>query len=338
MVSSFGYFLFWQSFDVSTVEAAMRRNFSAMKFESRIMLGGNYMIPIRIDTIGECSGCSKPNFEYREADNDAIANPVRGEISGALIKTSESFFISESDLRKPEGVDRFTEHNPSEDLVPATIVQDQSLCNEDVVVGIESGKKMDCFDTLLHEYPEQNISHSLDDDGVCRNNTGKDPLRESNQKNKEVERGSTEGLVNYDKDREKEDVAQRLGPVVYEEEPTKDLDLKKGMRELDLGKNKTVRNMVTRSTYKVAQSSNPKQLLKSSRILKGGQKNDIHSRTQILTESIACNKFDNAPKKIDQRKNDENIIAKHKLKLSRKENVAENISSTSKVRGFCYHI
>lgn len=338
----------------------MRRNFCAMKFESRIVNGGNYMIPIRIDSIGECSGCSEPNLKYREADNDGITSMVKGEISGSLIKANESFFISESDSRKLEGLDRFVGHNPFANLAPPTSVQDQSLCNDDVV-GIGSEDKMDCFDSFGNEYPEQNITPTVDGEKVCRNNTCRDSLLESNEINKEEKRGPKEGLVNYENDREMEDVAQRVdpvacgedptdvlelekgiiresiekykeerglkegminydkneemedvalrvNPVVCGEEPTKVLELKKGMHVLDLDTNKTVRKMVTRSTNKIAQSSsNPKQLLKPSRTLKGGQKNDLHSKPQILTESLACNKFDNVPKKIDQ-SNDQNII------------------------------
>ncbi|GAU20223.1 hypothetical protein TSUD_352870, partial [Trifolium subterraneum] len=378
--------IFVKSFSDTTVEDVMRRSFFAMQSESRIMHGGNPMIPIRIDTIGGYSGCSEQNFEYREADNDGITNTAQGDISGALIKTSESFFINESGLMKlDQDLDRLAWNNSFVSLAPPTNVQDQSPCNEGGVVSIGSEKKMDCLDTFGNEYPEQNITPTVDGDDVCGNNTCKDPLRESNEINEEEERGPTEGLINYDKDREMEDVAQRVNPVACGEEPTQGLELKKGiLREsnekgkeeeislkeglisydksreidvaqwvnptvcgeeptevlefkkgkhvLDLDKNKRARTMVTRSTNKVAQSSsNPKQILKSSSILKGGLKNDQHSMTQILTESLACNKIDNVPHKIDQCKDDQNVIAKNKLKQSRKENVAEDNSMTSKV-------
>lgn len=346
------------------------------------------MIPIRIDSIGECSGCSEPNFKYREADNDGITSMVKGEISGSLIKANESFFISESDSRKLDGLDRFVGHNPFPNLAPPTSVQDQSLCNDVDVVGIGSENKMDCFDSFGNEYPEQNITTIVDGENVCRNNTCRDSLLESNEINKEEERGPKEGLVNYqndremedvaqrvdpvacgedpekvlelekgiiresiekykeerglkegminyDKNKEMEDVAQRVNPVVCGEEPTKVLELKKGMHVLDLDTNKTVRKMVTRSTNKIAQpSSNPKQLLKSSCMLKDGQKNDLHSKTQILTESLAFNNSDNVPKKIDQG-HDQSIISKNKLKQSRKENAEEDNFMTSKVSSFC---
>jgi len=387
-----------QSFADTTAEAVMRRNFRAMKFESRIVNGGNYMIPIRIDSIGECSGCSEPNFKYRKADNDGITSMVKGEISGSLIKANESFFSSESDSRKLEGLDRFVGHNAFANLATPTSVQDQSLCNDGDVAGIGSENKMDCFNSFGNEYPEQNITPTVDGENICGNNTCKDSLREYNEINKE-ERGPEEGLVNYDNDREMEyfaqrvnyvacgedptevlelekgiiresieknkeergskegmtnsdknkemeDVAQRVNPVVRGEEPTKVLELKKGMHILDLDKNKTVRNtvtqseetllhhMVTRSTSKVAQSSsNPKQLLKSSRILKEGQKIDLPSKTQIPTESLACNKFDNVPKKIDQG-NDQNIIegdaGKDQNVLTRSTNKVAQPSSNPK--------
>ncbi|PNX92174.1 putative serine threonine-protein kinase cdc7-like protein [Trifolium pratense] len=369
---------FVKSFSDTTAEAVMR-SFYAMQFESRILHRGNSMIPIRIDTIGECSGCSEPSFEYRKADNDGITNMAQGDIYGFLIKTSESFFISESGLMKlDKDLGRLAGNNPFANLEPPTDVQDQSLCNEGGLVGIGSEKKMDCFDTFGNEYPEQNISPTVDGDDVCRNNTCKYPLRESNEINEE-ERGPKEGLINDDKDREMEDVAQRANPVACgeeptqvmesnekgkeeeiglkeglisydkniemedvaqwvnpivcgEEEPTKVLEFKIGTHVLDSDKNKRARSMVTRSTNKVAQSSsNPKQVLKTSRILKGGLKNDQHSMTQILTESLACNKFDNVPNKIDQCKYDQNIIGKNKHKQSRKENVEEDNSMTSKV-------
>jgi hypothetical protein len=381
-----------QSFSDTTAEAMMR-SFRAMQFESRIMHGGN-RIPIRIDTIRECLGRSKPNFEYREADNDGITNAAQGDIYDFLIKTSESFFINESGLMKLDmDIDRLAGNNPFANIPPPTNVQDQSLCNEGGVVGIGSEKKMDCFDTFGNEYPEQNITPTVDGDDVCRNNTCKDQLRESNEINEEEERGPNEGLINddknremedvaqrvnpvacgeeptqvlelkkgilresnenskeeeiglkeglisYEKNREMEDVAQQVNPIVFGEEPTKVLEFKKGMHVLDLEKNKRARSMVTRSTNKAAQSSsNPKQVLKTSRILKGGLKNDQHSMTQILTESLACNKFDNVPNKIDQCKDDQNIIAKNKLKQSRKENMAEDNSMTSKVSAFCEQI
>ncbi|WJX85910.1 non-specific serine/threonine protein kinase [Trifolium repens] len=322
---------FVKSFSDTTAEAMMR-SFLAMQFESRIMHGGN-RIPIRIDTIRERLGCSEPNFEYREADNDGITNPAQGDIYDFLIKTSKSFFINESGLMKLDrDIDRLAGNNPFANIPPPTNVQDQSLCNEGGVVGIGSEKKMDCFDTFGNEYPEQNITPTVDGDDVCRNNTCKDQLRESNEINEDEERGPNEGLINDDKNREMENVAQRVNPIVFGEEPTKVLEFKKGMHVLDLEKNKRARSMVTRSTNKAAQSSsNPKQVLKTSRILKGGLKNDQHSMTQILTESLACNKFDNVPHKIDQCKDDQNIIAKNKLKPSRKENMAEDNSMTSKV-------
>jgi hypothetical protein len=228
MCHIFYIFFCLQSFSDTTAEAMMR-SFRAMQFESRIMHGGN-RIPIRIDTIRECLGRSKPNFEYREADNDGITNAAQGDIYDFLIKTSESFFINESGLMKLDmDIDRLAGNNPFANIPPPTNVQDQSLCNEGGVVGIGSEKKMDCFDTFGNEYPEQNITPTVDGDDVCRNNTCKDQLRESNEINEEEERGPNEGLINDDKNREMQDVAQRVNPVACGEEPTQVLELKKGI-------------------------------------------------------------------------------------------------------------
>lgn len=299
------------------------------------MHDGSYMIPICIDTVGECSGWSEPNFGYREADNDGTTNTAHEEISDYLIKTTECFFICDSGLKKVEDLDGLPGHNPAAILAPPTSVQDQSLCNEGIVVGIESGKKVDCFDTFGNEYRELNITHYVDDVDVCRNNAGKDQQSDSIEKNIEYEKGLKEEVINYDKDKGKEDVAQSFKPVVFGEEPTKVLEFKKGTHVKDLDKNKRVRNMVTRSTNKAAHTSaNPKPVPKTSRISKGGLKYDQHSMTQILAESLACNKLEDAPKVIDQCKDDQNIVAKNKLKQNRKENLAEDNSMTSKVRAF----
>ncbi|KAL5061482.1 hypothetical protein RYX36_023219 [Vicia faba] len=323
--------IFIKSFVDTSAEAMMRRSFCTMKFEYRVMHDGNYMIPICIDTVGECLGWSEPNFEYKEADNNATTNTAQGVISDSLIKTSECFFVSDSGLKKLEDLDRLPEHNPVAILALPPSVHDQSLCNEGIVVGTESGKKVDCFDTFGNEYPELNITHYVDDVDVCRNNTGKDPQSDSNEKNKEYEKGLKEEVINYDKDRGKEDVAQSCKPVC-EEQPTKVLEFKKGTLVKDLDKNKRVRNMVTRSTNKAAHTSaNPKPVSKTSRISKGGLKYDPHSMTQILVESLACHKLEDAPKVIDQCKDDQNTVAKNKLKQNRKENLAEDNSMASKV-------
>ena len=75
-------------------------------------------------------------------------------------------------------------------------------------------------------------------------------------------------------------------------------------------------------------SSTPKRPLKSSSILKGGQKNDLHPKSQILKESLVSNKFGNVPKNVDQRKNEQNLTAR---KQNHKENMAGNIATTTKV-------
>lgn len=301
----FSFFWGAQSF-ADIAKDLMARNLSAIKFESQILHGGNSMIPLCIDAIGGCSGCPAPKFEHREANNDATTSMFQGEVSGPLIKASESLFMTGSDLTcgKLAGIDRFKE------------------CNLFVNLALP----MNCSDTFENQYPEQNIIHSVDDDGVCRSNTCKDPIRESNE-NEEVESGSKKGLIGSGTDGEKVDVAQMVNPTVCGEESTKTLELRNVTHVLNAEKNETVTNMVAQSTNKITQSSsNPKQLLKSSFTLKGGQKNDILSKTQILTESLACNKFDNASNK---------FITKHKLKQSRKENMADNNSMTPKVSAFC---
>ncbi|KAJ1415423.1 Serine/threonine-protein kinase, active site [Sesbania bispinosa] len=319
-------------------KAMMRRNFPEIKFESLVMHGGNAIIPLRIDTLGdgECSSCPAPKFGHREVDNNAITSMSRGGISGSVIKASDSLLMTGSDLtfRKLVGIDRFMECNLFVNRSLSTSFQDPSLHNEGVVGGniIEFGKKMDYFDTFRHEYPGQNIVHP--GSGICESNTCKDPVRESDE-NEEVESGSKKGFIGFGTDKEKEDAAQMVKPELCVEELTKDLEPENCIHVLNLDKNETLRNIGTQSSNKIAlSSSNPKQLLKSSSIVKGGQKNDIHLKTQILTESLACNKFENA----DHCKNDQKFITKHKLKQSRKENMAEteSISMTQKVEKKVY--
>lgn len=286
------------------------------------MHGRNYVVPLHVGTIGECSGCPATNFEHREINNDAMrvhntGNYVfEGEVSGSM---------------KLAGIDRFKEFNRFVHLPLSTSFPIPLLCNE--------GTAMDYSHTLGHECHEQNIIHSVHDDGICNSNNSKDPLSECNE-NAEVESDSKKGLIGKKECNENEEGGsnskkgligkkdvQKVNPVECGEEPMKGFQLKRDIRKLDLDKTKNERNMVTQSTNEVAQpSSNPKQLLKSSCILKGGQKNDLHSKTQILRESVAGGRDDNV-----QSKNDQKFAAKHKLKQSRNENMAENNSMASMV-------
>ncbi|XP_027357218.1 probable serine/threonine-protein kinase cdc7 [Abrus precatorius] len=325
----------FQSFP-DTVKAVMRRNFPAIKFEPPNISRGNFVFPLRIesiDTNGECSGCSVPNFKHREANNDASTSMSHGEVSRSVTKASDSLFMTGSAINcwKLASIDRFKECNLFVNLALPTCFQDTSLCHGGGVGSIEFWKKMDYFDTFRHGYPEQDIIHSVDVDGLCKSNTYKDPRRESNEDDK-MEIGSKKGLIGSDTNRDKEDVAQMVNPIPRGEELTNGSEQTNLIHEINLEKNKSGRN--TKSTYKSAQSTaSPKQLLKSSSILKGGQKNDLHPKSQILKESLACNKFDNVPKNVDRCKNDQKLITR---KQNRKENMAGSVSTTPKVEKKVY--
>ncbi|KAK7277174.1 hypothetical protein RIF29_18325 [Crotalaria pallida] len=299
--------------------AMVRRNLPTIKFESLTMHSANAMVPAMIplhidDSNGECSAW---NFEHREADNDAIASTSMfpGEISRTVIKASDSLFMTGSVLN--------CQHLVGNCALPTTS-QDPSLCNEALVGSSAFGKKMDYFETL-HEYPEQNV-HPVDH-GIFKSNTCKDPIRESNEEEgAQVECGLKEELIGTGTEREKGDITQKVNPAICGEELTTGVEPKNLLCSSTLDKDEIVRNIETQSTYKIGHPSS-KQFLKSS-IVKGGQKNDLHPKSQVLIESVACKKLDNAPN-VDECKNDQNT--RHKLRQSRKENMAETTSITPKV-------
>nr|KYP37657.1 Cell cycle serine/threonine-protein kinase hsk1 [Cajanus cajan] len=156
--------------------------------------------------------------------------------------------------------------------------------------------------------------HHVDEDGICKSNTCKDQPRESNEYD-EMESCSKNGLIGSGTNIDKEDVAQMVNAALYGEELTNGLEQKNRVHSINLDKKESERNTVTKSTYKIDKfCSNPKQLLKSSCILKGGRKTDLHPQSQILKESLACNKF----------------------ARKQKENMAETIAMTPKVERKTY--
>ena len=326
MVSSFGIFFHMQSY-ADAAKATMRANFPTIKFESQNMHSGNTMIPLRIDTNGERSDCPAPNFERRESDNDTITSMFQGEISGPVIKASDSLFVTGNDLtcQKVAGTDTFTQCNLLVNPAQPTGFQDTSLCNKTLVGSIELGKKMDNFNTFRNEFPEQNNIHPADH--ICKNNACKDPINESKNEDEDLqaESGSKKGMVGSGTEQEKEDVSLKGNLALGGEELKNGVEPNNHVPLLNLDTAETVRSIGT---------STPKQLLKSSCVLKEGEKKDLRPKLQVLTESLACNISDKAPKNVDQRKNDQKFIVKRKQKQSRKQNIAETASMNPKVSSF----
>ncbi|OIW18824.1 hypothetical protein TanjilG_25267 [Lupinus angustifolius] len=164
--------------------------------------------------------------------------------------------------------------------------------------------------------------------------TCKDTIRESNEEEgMQVKCGLKEGLIGSGAEREKEDTTVVVNLATCGEELTSGLKPKNLKRALNFDNDETARSIGTHSTCKITHPSS-KQYLKSS-ILKGGQKNDLHPKSQILTGSVACNKFDNAPNlNVAESKNEQNT--RQKLKQSRKENMAETTSINPKVEKKTY--
>ncbi|KAG4393534.1 hypothetical protein GLYMA_03G109300v4 [Glycine max] len=311
----------FQSF-ADAAEALMRSNFPVIKFESQNIGSGNFVFLLRIDKNEECSGCPMSNFEHRGANNDASTTMSNGEVSKSIIEvlTKKISIIKTSYLNCPKLVDknRFMECN--------LFVVDPP-CKEGIVNNLGIGKKIDYFDTFTHDCAEQNSIHHVDEDGIGKSNTCKDQPREPNEDD-EVESGSKKGLIDSGTNRVKEDVAQRVNAALCGEALTNGLEQKNHVHAMNLEK-ESERNTGTKSTNKISNSSStPKRPLKSSSILKGGQKNDLHPKSQILKESLVSNKFGNVPKNVDQRKNEQNLTAR---KQNHKENMAGNIATTTKV-------
>ncbi|KAL2626292.1 hypothetical protein AAZV13_07G103100 [Glycine max] len=310
----------------------MRRNFPVIKFESQNIGSRSFVFPLRIDKNEECSGCPMPNFEHREANNDARTTMSNGEVSESIIKalTKKKSIIKASYLNCLKLVDRnrFMDCN----LFVDRALLDPSLCKDGIVNSLGFGKKMDSFGTFMHDYAEQNSIRHVDEDGIGKSNTCKDQPREPNEDD-EVESGSQKGLIDSVTNRDKEDVAQRVNAALCREELTNGLEQKNRVHAMNLEK-ESERNTGTKSTNKIANSSSiPKRLLKSSSILKGGQKNDLHPKSQILKESLASNKFGNVPKNVDQCRNDQKLTAR---KQNRNENMAGIIATTTKVEKRAY--
>ncbi|KAL2319862.1 hypothetical protein Fmac_028831 [Flemingia macrophylla] len=327
----------FQSF-ADAAEALMRRNSPVIKFESQDIGSRNFVFPLCIDTCGECSGCPVPEFEHREANNDASTGMCNGETSKSITKASY--------INHPNVVDinRFMRCN----LFGNCALCNPSLCKARVK-SFESGKKTEHFDTFMPECTNQNGTHHMDEDEIYKCNSCNDQSRESNNKDDELEscsekgpigcdtnrdkEDSEKGLIGCNTNRDKEDVAQMVNAPLYGEELTNCLEHKNPVHSINLDKKESKRKTVTKSTNKIDKlSSNPKQLLKSC-ILKGGLKTDLHPKPQVLKDSLACNKFVNVPKQVDQRKNDQKLIAR---KQSHKENMAETIAMTPKVQKKAY--
>ncbi|RDY08519.1 Cell division cycle 7-related protein kinase, partial [Mucuna pruriens] len=298
-----------QSF-ADAAETLMRRNLPVIKFGSQNIGSGNVVFPLRIDTNGECSGCPVPNFEHREANNDASTSMSSGGVSKSITKAS---YLNCSKLAE---LNRFMECNH---FVDRALPDPLSLCKEGFVSSFGFGKKMDNFDTFMHECTEQNNIHQP---------------RESDEDD-EVESGSKKGLIGSGTIRDKEDVAQMVNTALCKEELTNGLEQKNRGHAINLEKKDSARDTATKSsTYKISKSpSNPKQLLKSSCILKEGRKTDLHPKSQILKESLACNKFGDVPKNVDQCKNDQKLTTR---KQNHKENMAGTIAVTPKVEKKAY--
>jgi len=288
----------------------MRRNFHVIKFESQNIGSGNFVFPLRVDKNEKRSGCLMPNFKHRQANNDPSPTMSNEEVSKSIIK----------DLNGPKlaDINRFMACNLRVDRA----LLDPSICKNGIDANsLGFGKKMDYFDTFRHDCTEVNSIHHVEDgtgeSNACKNLPGKP------NEDDEVQSGSKKGLIDASTNRDKEDVTQMVNAALCGEEYG--LKQKNPAQAISLEKMEIERNTIT---YKIANSSsNPKRLLKSSSTLKGGQKNDLHSKSQILKDSLASNKC-NVPKNVDQRKNDQKLTTR---KQNHKENMAENISATTKV-------
>jgi len=301
-----------QSF-ADAAEALKRRNFPVLKFESQNIGRGNFVFPLRVDKNEKCSGCLMLNVKHRQANNDPCQTMCNEEVSKSII----------NDLNhgaKLADIYRFMPCNLRVDRA----LLDPSICKngiDDSSLGF--GKKMD-FDTFTHDCTDLNSIHHVEEDGTGESNACKNLPGKPNEDD-EGQSGSKKGLIDADTDRDKEDVTQMVNGAVCGEGLTNGLKQKNPAHAISLEKMETERNTIT---YKIANSSsNPKGLLKISSTLKGGQKNELHPKSQILKESLASNKC-NVPRNVDQCKNDQKLTTR---KQNHKENMAENISATTKV-------
>jgi len=291
----------------------MKRNFPVIKFESQNIGSGNFVFPLRVDKNEKCSGCLMPNFKHRQANNDASPTMSNEEVSKSIIK----------DLNGPKlaDVNRFMACNLRIDraLLYSSIFKNGIDANS-----FGFGKKMDCFDAFTHDCTELNsINHvesGTGESNACKNLPGRP------DEDDELQSGSKKGLNDTGSNRDKVDVIQMVNAALCGEELTNGLQKKNPCHAINLETMEGERDIIT---YKRANSSsNPKRPLKSSSTLKGGQKNDLHPKSQILKESPASSKCNNVPQNVDQFKNDQKLATR---KQNHKENKAENIPATTKV-------
>ncbi|KAK7382840.1 hypothetical protein VNO80_01942 [Phaseolus coccineus] len=308
--------LSFQSF-AGAAEALMRRNFPVLKFESQNIGSGNFVFPLRVDKNEKCSGCLMPNIKHRQANNDPSQTMCNEEVSKSIINDL-------NDGPKLADIYRFMACNLRVDRA----LLDPSICKNGIdASSLGFGKKMD-FDTFTHDCTELNSTHHVEEDGTGESNACKNLPGKPNED--EVQSGSKKGLIDAGTDRDKEDVTQMVNAALCGEGLTNGLKQKNPAHAISLEKMESERNTIT---YKIANSSsNPKRLLKSSSTLKGGQKNELHPKSQILKESLASNKC-NVPRNFDQCKNDQKLTTR---KQNHKENMAENISATTKVEKKAY--
>ncbi|CAJ1948988.1 unnamed protein product [Sphenostylis stenocarpa] len=309
----------FQSF-ADAVEAMVRRNFPVIKFESQNIGSGNFVFPLRVDKNEVCSGCPIPNFKHREANSDASPTISNEEVCKSIIK----------DFSGPKLADnkRFMAGS----LFVDRALLDPSECKDGIVnksLGFE--KKIDYFDTFTHDCAELNSIHDVNEGGISKSHACKNLPRKLKEDD-EMQSGSTKGLIDAGTNRGNEDVTPMVNAALCGEELTTNGYKKKTpVHAINLEKKESERNTIT---YNIANSSsNPKRLLKPSSILKGGLKNDLHPESQILKESLACNKCSNVPKIVDQSKIDQKLTTR---KQNHKENMAENISATMQVEKKAY--
>ncbi|XP_014515189.2 probable serine/threonine-protein kinase cdc7 isoform X2 [Vigna radiata var. radiata] len=302
----------FQSFADAT-KTLKRRNFPILKFESQNIGSGNFVFPLPVDKIEKCSGCLMPNFKHRHGVSPTMSSE---EVSKSIIK----------DLNRPKLVDvnRFMACNLRVDLA----MLEPSICKNGIdVKSFGFGMKMDCFDafgrTELNSI--NHVASGTGESNVCKNQPGRP------NEDDEVRNGSKKELIDTSSNRDKEDITQMVNAALCGEELTNGLQQKNPCLAINLEIMEGERNIIT---YKRANSSlNPKRSLKSSSTLKGGQKNGINPKSQILKESPASNKCNNVPQNVDQFKNDQKLTTR---KQSHKENKAENIPATTKVEKKAY--
>ncbi|KAE9603442.1 hypothetical protein Lal_00008190 [Lupinus albus] len=218
--------------------------------------------------------------------------------------------------------DPLRESNEEEDM------QVECDLKEGLVGSVTEREKEDINEVVNLATCGEELTYGLE----LENITCKDPIRESNEEEGiQVKCCLKEGLSGSGTEREKGDTTQLVNLATCREKLTYGLEPKNLRRALNFDKDEIPRNIGTQSTCKIAHPSSKKHLKSST--LKGGQRNDLHPKSQILTKSVACNKFDNDPN-ADEKKNEQNT--RHKLKQIRNENMAETTSINPKVEKKAY--